>query len=307
MKYKREIGFISKLLFILICFIFNVKKKITIKKENANISSDKCYISPEKSNLKIIHFIITRYMMERKFWKQFDEINQENYIMNGIRVIKRYLIPSLNNQSCKQFIWILMLGNKANKTYIKSLLGNNNLFESEIIYQGDIKRYIKNKSKGFDILITTRIDFDDRIYYDAVNDVRKAINPNKPMLLYGYNKGVHYYEIENKYYEFHINYKKRGCMSIFASLINVLNKTNDTYNIYDLGTHAKIRKTLLESYKKFGIKLLDYEPAIFDSGTEKFVWVRHNYSGQYQFSEKIKKYLKEYNFDLYKFYGKSKK
>jgi len=147
MKSKRKIGFISKLLFILICFIFNLLKKITIKKENANISSDKCYISPEKSNLKIIHFIITRYMMEITFWKQFNEINQENYIMNGIRLIKRYLIPSLNNQSCKQFIWILMLGNKANKTYIESLLGNNYLFESEIIYQGDIKRYIKNKVK----------------------------------------------------------------------------------------------------------------------------------------------------------------
>ena len=76
-------------------------------------------------------------------------------------------------------------------------------------------------------------------------------------------------------------------------------KKSIIYEPVNYPKNLKIRKTLLESYKKFGIKLLDYEPAIFDSGTEKFVWVRHNYSGQYQFSEKIKKYLKEYNFDLY--------
>ena len=245
-------------------------------------------------------------MIERQRWKEFlDLIYQKKYILNGIRVIKKYLLPSLQNQSCKNFKWILILGDKANITFVKSLLNiNNSLFETKIIFQRNIRNFIKNISNGFDILITTRIDFDDRIYYDAVNDVRKVINVNKPMSLYGYNKGVHYYEIDNKYYEFTLDYKNQGCMSIFASLIIVLNKTNDTYNIYDLGMHHKIRRNLLKSYKKFGIKRLNYEPAIFDSGTAKFVWVRHKYSGNKNFSENIKKHLKEYNFNLSKFYGK---
>ena len=46
------------------------------------------------------------------------KIYTEEYILNGIRVMKRYLFPSLENQSCKQFIWILMLGNKANISYV---------------------------------------------------------------------------------------------------------------------------------------------------------------------------------------------
>ena len=282
-----------------------IKYRIIIESGKLNTSLDKCYISPENNNIKIIHFIITRYMMERQRWKQFSEkIYQKDYILNGIRVLKKYLIPSLENQSCKKFKWILLLGDKANITFIKSLLGINKLFDSDILYQRHFKSYIRDKSKGFDILITTRIDYDDRIYYDAVNDVRKAININKPMILYGYNKGVHYYEAENKYYEFNIDYKNEGCMSIFVSLIIALGKTNDTYNVYDLGIHPKIRKTLLESYRQFGIKTINYEPAIFDSGGAKFVWVRHNYSGMYKFSENIKKYLKEYKFNLAKFYGK---
>ena len=103
-------------------------------------------------------------------------IYKKNYILNGIRVLKKYLIPSLEKQSCKKFVWILLLGDKANKMFIKSLLGINNLFASDLVYQRELKIYIKNKSIGYDVFVTTRIDYDDRIYYNAVNDVRKVID-----------------------------------------------------------------------------------------------------------------------------------
>ena len=130
-----------------------------------------------------------------EFWPLEDfskKIYREDYILNGIRVMKKYLFPSLENQSCKQFIWVLNVGDKANITYLKSLINFNSLFEKKVIYQKDLKEYIRNITKEYNILITTRIDYDDRIYYDAVNDVRKAININKPLILYGYNSGVHY-------------------------------------------------------------------------------------------------------------------
>ena len=159
-------------------------------------------------------------------------------------------------------------------------------------------------SKGFDILITSRIDYDDIIYYDAVNDVRKQINIHKPIQIYGYNRGVYFYEMENKYYEFYKRVQKNGAMSIFLSLIIVLNEVNDSYTVYDLGLHYKIRKNLLKSYKSLGIKNLNYEPAIFDNGGTKFVCVRQKFSGKYEHSKKIKKNLKLYNFNISKFFGK---
>ena len=45
---------------------------------------------------------------------------------------------------------------------------------------------MRNITKGFDILIIL-IVYDNKTYYDVVNDVRKAININKHMILYGYN------------------------------------------------------------------------------------------------------------------------
>lgn len=269
------------------------------------ILSDKCYSSPGNPSFKIIHLIITRFMIE--FWpfgNFTSKIYTKDYVMNGIRVMKKYLVPSLANQSCKNFIWVLKIGDKANITYIKSLFKLNNIFESVIIYEKDIKNYIKNVSKGFDVLVTTRIDYDDRIYYDAVNDIRKAININKPILLYGYNCGLCYYESDNKYYEFNPSYNNQGVMSIFVSLIIVINKVNDTYNIFDLGSHIFVRTKILTSYKSFGLSELNYEPAIFDSGTAKFIWVRQNFSGLYDYSLSVEKDLIEYKFDLRKFYGK---
>ena len=277
---------VIKCVFILfLCNIFIINQ-ILIEYRKKNDSLDICYVPPEYSNLKIIHLVITRYMVEHHRLKNFSKIiYKKDYILNGIRVLKKYLIPSLENQSCKKFIWILLLGDKANKMFIKSLLGKNNLFQTELVYQRELKSYIKN----------------------TVNDVRKAIDLNKPMMLYGYDKGAHYYEIDNKYYEFYLTYENKGCMSVFVSLIIILNKTNDTYNIYDLGTHVRVRKRLIDNYQQYGIKNLNYEPAVFDSGTAKFVWVRQNYSGDLQYSENIKNILKEYKFDLNKFYGKYRK
>lgn len=180
-------------------------------------------------------------------------LNSEKFLKNGIRVMKKYLFVSLENQSCKNFTYILLLGNKFNITYIKDLLNLNTLFESNVIYQKDLRNYIRNITKGFDVLITTRIDYDDIIYYDAVNDVRKAININKPLLLYGYKRGLSYYELNGKYYNKYSN-SNGGCIGLFVSLIIFLNNVNDTYTIYDIGNHNNIRNKVLKNFKSFRIK-----------------------------------------------------
>ena len=284
---------------IFIIAIKLIKFKGTPIKDN-----DKCYLSPENSKIKFIHLIITRFLVELKDRKSFKKIMfTEDYIKNSIRVMKKYLFPSLENQSCKDFIWILMIGNEANMTYIKSLLNFNKKFKTEYIYEKDIKNHVMKLSQGNDILITTRIDYDDCVYYDAVNDVRKQIDINKPIFLHGFNKGVIYFEELNKYSEFCYNFRNQGFMSVFISLIINLKKVNDIIIVYDFGLHLTIKKNLLKSYKSYGIKKINYDPGFGDMSERKFIWVRQNYSGSfYNHKENPEKEI--FDFNLTKFYGK---
>ena len=332
-SYKKILIFIAIILFHFGFFYKESKKVIsgnkmknlsliknkpeTIKQKNTNSeinqlinniinnSSKKCFLTKEYSNLKIIHFIFTRFMIEFYKLNGFpNKMYDDNYILNGIRVMKKYLFPSLQNQSCKNFIWVLMIGNKTNITYIESIIDFNNSFEYKIIYQKEVKKYVREKAIGFDILITTRIDYDDEIYFDAVNDIRKIINVNKPILLHGYNRGVYFFEFNNKYYDYYHNYHNDGVMSIFFSLIINLIKVNDTYTILDLGDHRYIRKELLKKYKSFGVKELNYEPAIFDNRPNRFIYVRQNYSGSFNQTGVILDHLNERKMNFSFFYGK---
>ena len=143
------------------------------------------------------------------------------------------------------------------------------LFEYEILYEKDFKNHVRNKSKGYNVLITTGIDYDHIIYYNAVNDVRKM---KKPIFLHGYHRGALYLESTGKYYGFYNNFNNQGAMPIFESIIASLNKFNDSYTIYDLGNHCFIKDNFTKSYKKFGLKELNYDYAFFDSGDPKFIY-----------------------------------
>ena len=228
-------------------------------------------------------------------------IYTKEYIENGIRVMKKYLIPSLEHQICRDFIWMLTIGEKANITFLKSLLNFTRPFNFVILYKKDMRKFIRNITKNVDVLITSRIDYDDRIYYDAVNDVRKNVNISKPIFLYGYDRGFVYYEDLDIYTKFFNKFKNEGAMSTFESLIIVMNKVNDSYIIYDMGNHHSIRKNLLKDYKKFGLQKLEYEPSIFEIDVPKFVWVRQRFSGSLENMTKPKE--KAVHFDLDKFYG----
>ena len=116
-----------------------------------------------------MHVIITRYLLGNTKKNYVKFMKSDNYTRNAKRVLYKYLLPSLEHQKCKDFIWVFMLGKEANISFIKTFFNFHNSFETKIIYEKDMKHYLRQASVGFDVLITTRIDYDDVIYYDGVN------------------------------------------------------------------------------------------------------------------------------------------
>ena len=145
-KYKENKIYhysIKMVLLFLLFIITTMNLKIKEKNQESEIFDqkiinsnhyEKCYLPSENMNIKISHLIITRFLIEFFYENGFPEkLYKEDYIPNAIRVMKKYLFPSLENQSCKNFIWILMVGDKVNMTYIKSFFDFKNSFKKEII------------------------------------------------------------------------------------------------------------------------------------------------------------------------------
>ena len=297
------------IIFLIFTNIFNKSKKKTkiiinniYERYKNNNYKENCYISPTNPNLKIIHVITTRYFYNIRE-NYTDVMKSEAYTQNGKRVLNKYLLPSLENQKCKDFIWVLMLGDEGDISFIKSNFIFHNSFKTEIIYDKDSKNYLRQISKGYDVLITTRIDYDDVIYYDAVNNVRKEIDINKPVLVHGYVKGYYYFESNDKYYNFYDPFCGTGVMSVFASLIIILNKVNDTYSVNEIGMHMNLKTDILKKYKSFGINELNYNPMVVDKDERRFIWVRQKFSGIFERTEKIKNNLTPVELNKTKIYG----
>lgn len=314
LKNKIKLFLSLKLIIIyyLLFFLFSNNNKVafqalqklvmTKKKNKINRSTGDCYESEEFLNKTILHFVITRFLFTFSPKKVFSE----QYIKNGLRVMKTYLLPSLEAQKCKNFTWILMLGDSANITFLKSLIDFNTTFDYKLVYYKDINKLINESTKNIDIFISSGMDYDDRIFYDAVNDVRKRINLTYPIFFFGYHNGYIYFENTGIYGISPYKYEG-GAINIFLSSILNLHKTNGAYYIYqfnDLGSHISVKTDFIknENYKKFGLKKLDYNPAEFEHKEPKFVYVRQNYSHSFALTKTVKAVIN--NFDLDKFYGR---
>ena len=141
---KQKYNYKSLIIFFIILLLISINNSIKtvhlnlsdaeITKQKLGKNFDKCYKPLDSSNVKIIHIILTRFLIE--FGADMDfrtKLYGEKYIRNGYRVMSKYLISSLENQSCKDFIWVLMLGNKANIEFVRSIMKFNCTFEYRII------------------------------------------------------------------------------------------------------------------------------------------------------------------------------
>ena len=67
----------------------NSNNSINIDNQEKLIVNKKCYIPIDNSNIKIVHMIMTRFLMDLHNKKEFVElVKTKEYILNGIRVMK---------------------------------------------------------------------------------------------------------------------------------------------------------------------------------------------------------------------------
>jgi hypothetical protein len=204
--------------------------------------------------MNIKHLIITRFLNNENMHLG-SSILDEEVIKYRMELITKYLYPSLNNQSNLNFTHIILIHKNLPKKYIKNIEDIPCKFKKILITYEELKVIVKNEYKKCDFLITSRIDDDDMIYYNAVEDIQKSINATTTISVYGYQNGCTMIDGEIETFSF----KKKtitGMIAILLTLIINTKKVKKPLSIHSLGNHTKIKEKIKEDYKNLGINTL---------------------------------------------------
>ena len=250
-------------------------------------------------NLK--HFVITRFLNQKNMrFRKF--LLDEIVIEYRMKLMTKYLYPPLNNQSNLNFTHIILIHEKLPKKYIDQINKIDCNFKKIIMTSEQLKDFIKNEYTKCDFLITSRIDDDDMIYYNAIDDIQKSINDNTIINVYGYKKGCTMIDGETKKFKYKTNIN-HGMIAILLTLIINTKKVTNPITIYDLGNHTKIKDQLIKNHKMLGIDNLPddfWKPNV--TVDPAWIYIRHEKSdsGTKHRSDKIVKFGK---FKTNKFFG----
>lgn len=217
---------------------------------------------------KIRHIIAVRFLCFDG--NLGDKVLSKEYIHMGLHLMSNYLVPTLENQTNKNFEVVILVHPKLNLgAYKKKIISLGGTLNLDVVRFNKFDEYIKDAAKTAENLIITRIDYDDLVWDGAVADAQKRIGL-APLYIYGYNRGYAWKEDDDKIMAFYQEYKKRGHMSIFQSAIIQTNDP-DVVGIHPYKwNHTKpMESPHVQAIRKDKVK---YEP---NYTKDAFVWVRH--------------------------------
>lgn len=158
------------------------------------------------SDKAIKHFIFTRFYSFEDT-KYPHDIYNVDFLLKQLPLAKN-MLSSLENQTNKNFELVFVLNVKffdnpkyefifstlRNSTtlplkFMKNI-GRSYLFSPNL--NSECASLIENATKEYDFVITSRMDFDDFIYKDAVADTQSKVAECNNILGYGYCKGYEY-------------------------------------------------------------------------------------------------------------------
>ena len=204
-----------------------------------------------KNYEEINHFILTRFS-NKAFDKKFEEkIIDVKYLTKRLKLFKNNCYKSLRNQSNKNFKHIVLVNNLIPDVIYKELEKLEVVIVKEHEYQNGLNNYLYD---NFDFskckyMITTRIDDDDMLFKNAINDIQNSFDDNLIVKFFGFRNGVTM-DKRNRCMVFDSNYSNNGMIALGLSLIVNFKKLGYVnFNIH-CGDHSKVRKKFLNKYNK---------------------------------------------------------
>lgn len=157
------------------------------------------------------HYLITRFntgLYRRKGQKtrRGAVIEPEKWMIERFRLFEKYTVPSILNQSCKDFTWLVGFDRATPMAYIMRakeyctvLLGDNTRQEA-----------IKHIGSGGTV-ITSRVDNDDALHTDYIGNVQSFYHRKQRSGIYVFPVGWIYKPSGDKLY--HVRYPRNPFLS----------------------------------------------------------------------------------------------
>jgi len=133
------------------------------------------------------HLLITRFNLKNPNWvvtKNNEALLDDQWMQERMELFKNYCLPSILNQTNKNFKWLLFFDSSTDEKFRKSiteLVNNHNFIEVLYIdgmpnFNKSILEYIEKNIKEIPYLITSRIDNDDCVSNRFIEEVQKNFN-----------------------------------------------------------------------------------------------------------------------------------
>ena len=145
----------------------------------------------------IHHFILTRYSLS--LWsrdKNNHTINKEQWLQERQQLFEQYCLPSMKEQTCKNFEWILLCDEKTPSLYINRLKELKQICPqiyvvviksqfawkfAQVFREIVRKRLVEREAKSGDVCLTTYMDNDDMLspkYVQKIQEIADDMNYN---------------------------------------------------------------------------------------------------------------------------------
>ena len=188
------------------------------------------------ANPTIKHFIFIRIFPEQGAHYPYNVLDVD-FLAGQLELAKNNALRSLENQTCKNAEIIFVMHDKhfLDKKYefLFSTLKESTTFSCRFIknlppYKKDVSmaevyaesewgRLAKQAAEEYDFVIHSRLDLDDFIRKDVIEDTQNKVNECENILAYGYCQGYKY--VEGDLYEMCYGYKQNSHTSLMESII----------------------------------------------------------------------------------------
>lgn len=130
------------------------------------------------------HFLITRFNLRNPKWdvtKNNESLLNDDWMSNRMWLFENFCLPSVINQTNKNFTWLLYFDTTTSDNFKKLITEiTQNYTNIKVFYidgmpnfKNEIQEYISENTKNASYLITSRIDNDDCIHKNFIEEVQK--------------------------------------------------------------------------------------------------------------------------------------